>query len=185
MNITHHIVDTSTVHVVDGALAAAELQRTHALCRMLPFTRVRYGYRADSSVPLSFDYQWIHPVAQDERALLPLTTLQSLVSDLVGEQWSPGRVHINCITPGERRHKHIDGAKGKVLVAVCFANSEWKDEWSGDLVFFEGDHEVARIRPMPGRVVVFDGSLVHRGGVPVSDCPEVRYAIAHKFLGAA
>jgi hypothetical protein len=152
---------------------------------MLPFTRIRYGFRPNPETPLAYDHQWVHLVAEDERPMLPLHTMADLVQQVAGPEWTAGRVHINCITPGERRHKHIDGARDQVLVAVCFANTEWDEAWAGDLVFFEADNEVLRISPSPGRIVVFDGSLIHRGGVPVGDCPEVRYAIAHKFIKTA
>jgi hypothetical protein len=185
MNTTQHIVEGLPVYVVDGAVEPAALSRSHALCRMLPFTRIRYGFRANPEEPLGFDYQWIHPVAEDERAMLPLDTMATLVQELAGDTWAPGRVHINCITPGERRHQHIDGARDRVLVAVCFANASWDEAWAGDLVFFDDGVEVLRVSPAPGRIIIFDGSLVHRGGVPIDDCPEVRYAIAHKFLKAA
>ena len=185
MDTTKHIVEGLPVYVVDGAVETASLNRAHTLCRMLPFTRIRYGFRASPDAPMGFDYQWVHPVADDERAMLPLDIMSTLVRDLAGDAWSAGRVHINCITPGERRHQHIDGDRDRVLVAVCFANSSWESAWSGDLVFFDGDEEVLRVAPAPGRIVIFDGSLVHQGGVPIDDCPEVRYAIAHKFLKVA
>jgi hypothetical protein len=183
--IERHMADGRAVHVLDEAVSDADLLRAHTMCRMLPFTRIRYGYHAAAADDLAFDYQWVHPVADDERALLPLVTMAEAAARCIDGDVQPGRVHINCITPGERRHRHIDGARDRVYVAVLFANRAWDASWAGDLTFFADGQEALRIAPRPGRIVVFDGSIVHLGGVPTLDCPEVRYAIAHKFLRAA
>ena len=169
------------LHIVDDALEASEVKRVEAFCRALPFHRVRYGYRAAAEQPLGFGHQWIHGVAPDERPFLPVATVERLVRRLVGDV-KPGRVHLNCVQPGDPRYPHVDDTTGRVLVAVYFANARWEERWAGELTFFEDGEPLYAIRPKPGRVLVFDGNVLHRGGVPSSDCPDVRYALACKFL---
>jgi len=184
MNVRTLPLAGDVLHIVDDAVPTADVRRFEAFCRALPFNRVCYGYRATAEQELSFGHQWIHGVAPDERRFLPIDTVEGLVGQLLGEV-KPGRVHLNCVQPGDPRYPHVDDTTGRVIVAVYFANAEWRTEWAGELTFYEDGEPVYAIRPKPGRILVFDGNVLHRGGVPSADCPEVRYALACKFLRAA
>lgn len=183
----HRILDVGTqqVHVFDDVLVGPARTRVDGFCRLLPFTRIRYGFRDAADADLRHGHQWVHPVAPDERPFLPLEKLHRLAEQATGEPLEVGRVHVNCIQPGDDRYPHIDDSTGRVVVAVYFANDDWQSDWMGELTFFDGDEAAQVVAPRPGRVVVFDGTLLHRGGVPLPGCPDVRYAIAHKFLRAA
>lgn len=178
-------VGSQSVHVFDDVLVGPARARVDGFCRLLPFTRIRYGFRDAAAAELRHGHQWVHPVAPDERAFLPLDALHRLAEQAMGERLDAGRVHVNCIQPGDDRYPHIDDSTGRVVVAVYFANDAWQPDWMGELTFFHDGEAALAVAPRPGRVVVFDGTLLHRGGVPLSGCPDVRYAIAHKFLRAA
>lgn len=184
---THQIirVGQDDVHVFDDVVPTNEQQRIDSFCRMLPFTRIRYAYRDSAESEFRHDHQWVHPVSQDESPFLPIRQLHELAEEATAASLTPGRVHINCIQPGDPRHPHIDDTTGRVVVAVYFANAEWQNDWMGELTFFDDDGTAQVISPRPRRAIVFNGTLLHRGGVPVTGCPEVRYAIAHKFLREA
>jgi hypothetical protein len=65
---------------------------------------------------------------------------------------------------------------------VYFANSRWESDWSGELHFYGDDPDLSvAIQPRPGRMVIFDGLLPHRAGVPSKLCLDPRITVALKF----
>ena len=55
-------------------------------------------------------------------------------------------------------------------------------EWGGETLFFNSimDAEVA-VSPRPGRLVVFDGAIIHVGRPPNRVCYAPRYTLAFKL----
>jgi hypothetical protein len=53
------------------------------------------------------------------------------------------------------------------VTAVIFLNSEWRQEWAGELVFFDRKADaVACVSPKPGRLVLSPCEVNHRSGIP-------------------
>lgn len=90
------------------------------------------------------------------------------------------RVYANFNLFGDYQFAHTDG---DVWTALVFVNAAWGDDWGGEfLLYEEGPQAVAYAIPVrPGRVVVFDGRLTHRGGVPSKYCVDPRITLAIKF----
>lgn len=90
------------------------------------------------------------------------------------------RVYANFNLFGDQQFAHPDG---DCWTALLFVNSVWGDDWGGELLLYEdGPGSVAwAIPPQPGRLVVFDGNVVHRGGVPTKFCLDARITLAVKF----
>ncbi len=180
---TTHIGDLKVV-IVDDAVDAPAQARAHALACSLPFHRIRYGYRSAPGATPRHDHMWAHLVTDDERAQLPLAPLHEAVAEHFGAL-VPRRTHINCIQAGERRHPHIDAPHADLVVGVAVLNERWERDWHGELSFYDGDDIALTVAPRPGRLVLFHGRLLHRGGVPIPGCPEVRYALVQKYTRAA
>lgn len=96
------------------------------------------------------------------------------------------RVYANFNLHGDYQFAHEDGDVWTVLV---FVNASWHEDWGGELLLYDGtfasptDRGFAyAISPRPGRMVIFDGRIKHRGGVPSKFCVEPRISFAMKFL---
>lgn len=96
----------------------------------------------------------------------------SLVSD---------RAQVNYSNFGDVQHIHRD--TNAVITMVYFANAVWKSDWMGELMFYDhSEREVVHaVTPVPGRLVVFDSQLPHRGGVPSRTCLHPRVTVAVKL----
>ncbi|WP_369929833.1 hypothetical protein [Xanthomonas sp. NCPPB 2632] len=57
------------------------------------------------------------------------------------------------------------------LVALVYTNAEWKDGWAGETVFYDAARECISVRPRPGRLLLFDGSIVRASRAPARECP--------------
>ena len=111
------------------------------------------------------------PFFEDVIALVSQITTPRLVLD---------RIYVNFNVYGEVHHAHVDAPDG--ATALFCANLEWEPEWQGETVFYDGAEPSHVVAPRPGRLIVFDGSLRHRGSPPARDCFEPRINIAFKFL---
>lgn len=89
------------------------------------------------------------------------------------------RVHLNDHPFGDLQGAHTDLSPG--ITAIFYVNSEWPDEWEGETLFYAGGEAVAAVAPRPGRVAIFGGDIVHRGGTPSRLCRRSRQTIAFKF----
>lgn len=94
------------------------------------------------------------------------------------------RVHANSHLFGDHQNPHTDIDPG--VTALYFANPEWQADWQGETIFYDQAGEPRGIvAPVPGRLVVFDGGIQHRGGVPSRTCFGARLSVAFKFSSAA
>lgn len=81
-------------------------------------------------------------------------------------------VYVTQSKFGENSLIHKDGNKGKTateigLTAVIFINDKWKEEWGGELTFFDKTKDaVFCVAPKPGRIVISPSDCWHRSGIP-------------------
>ena len=55
---------------------------------------------------------------------------------------------------------HVDMPDSHLVCLYYINNSD------GDTTFFNGENEIKKISPKKGRIVLFDGSIKHSGGIP-------------------
>jgi SM-20-related protein len=91
------------------------------------------------------------------------------------------RAYCNRLRYGDVCLAHNDSHPPS-LTTLYYANDRWPDEWGGETLFFgkTGDARLA-VAPRPGRLVLFDGRLQHRGGPPSRVCNEGRLTVAVKY----
>ena len=80
---------------------------------------------------------------------------------------------------GEIVTPHCDIPVG--VTALYFVNSEWRDEWDGETLFYAHGEAVSAVAMRPGRVVIFPGNMLHRAGVASRRCTVARRTLAYKF----
>lgn len=90
------------------------------------------------------------------------------------------RIYVNFNLHGEIHLPHVDSTRGG-YTALYIANREWDLTWQGETLFYDGDEAVFAVTPKPGRLIIFDGTIRHRGSAPSRDCYEPRINIAFKF----
>lgn len=167
------------VFVVDGVLPEPERGRAYEYLKSLDY-RFNLGDRSDTRYLLHWSRGF------DDAELDSNLVLQSLLAAAHRFAKARGlkfarieRVYSNLTLYGDVQLVHDDG---DIWTALYFANSAWEPDWGGELHLYgdELDLSVA-IQPRPGRLVVFDGLLKHRAGVPSKLCLEPRITVALKF----
>ena len=90
------------------------------------------------------------------------------------------RVHCNNHLFEDLQNAHTDLVPG--ITSLYFANYEWNDDWHGETLLYGSSGEpIYAVAPKPGRLLMFAGDIVHRGGVPSRACFEPRLSVAFKF----
>ncbi len=100
-----------------------------------------------------------------------------------GYEYRVTRAYCNYAQHGDMLFTHVDcppDARG--LTALWFIAKEWHVDWGGETLFFNnaGDAEFV-VSPRPGRLVVFDGAILHVGRPPNRICFAPRYSFAFKL----
>ncbi len=97
-----------------------------------------------------------------------------------GESTRVDDAYANFTLFGDAQFAHRDGP---VWTALYFTNEEWKPDWAGEfLAYTEGIVGMSlAIAPRPGRLLIFDGNILHRGGAPSKYCLVPRITLAYKL----
>jgi hypothetical protein len=163
-------------HVVDPG-AADEL---HAW-----FRRIGYHFADADREDTGFVRHLVHYFEEEEWAggtyvSLLVEAARSTLSTLELPFSKLERVYANFNLFGDQQFAHADG---DCWTALVFINATWGEDWGGELMLYEGGPGSLAwaIPPRPGRMVVFDGTVLHRGGVPTKFCLDGRITLAIKF----
>lgn len=127
----------------------------------------------------NYSVRWKRECTEDATELGVLASTIALMTNGEREPLSLNRIYVNVNCPGEVHFPHVDGSG--VVTALYYANMSWKDSNDGETIFFESGEPVLAIKPRPGRLVIFDGEILHRGSPPSWRAKEPRFTVAFKF----
>jgi SM-20-related protein len=172
-------IDGRAVHVYDGHLRdVSEYVRA--------FANAAYT-RSEVARPDTGDYRhWATEIRLEGLVRQPLYEItRRAVAGLTSPGWAyrPYRAYTNVATYGDMLFTHTDCLPEQHdLTALWYLCDSWDREWGGETVFYDAAEEIAlALRPVPGRLVVFDGAITHAGRPPSRICYAARYTLAVKF----
>jgi hypothetical protein len=148
---------------------------------LFEFLRSR-SYKLDDidSAATAYSRHWKHEFAV-EKSPPPRATVVALVHSFFGRTQALRRCHSNFTLYGELQFPHTDSPDG--ITAVYYANAAWRANWMGETIFCDDAGEpLYTVAPRPGRIVIFQGSILHRAGMSTRECFEPRITLAFKFL---
>ncbi|MBU3577599.1 DUF6817 domain-containing protein [Polynucleobacter sp. UK-Kesae-W10] len=90
------------------------------------------------------------------------------------------RCYANAHTHGVEGYPHTDSIRKDDLTLVCYLNREWKREWGGETVIFEGDNISMAQLPKFNRGILFHGADWHCARGVSRICPELRQTLMFK-----
>lgn len=93
------------------------------------------------------------------------------------------RCYCNYAAYGDMLFTHTDCPPEEIhLTALWYIAPEWNMEWGGETIFFNSQQDAeAVVSPRPGRLVMFDGRLMHVGRPSNRICFAPRYTLAMKI----
>lgn len=174
------LIEGREIRVYDGLL---EKHAIYALTDMLDkgaFTRTEHARDDTAAVR-----HWVLNIPLDVSTRMPVyaPTIEAVRGFPEGNSYRAYRCYCNHAAHGDMLYTHTDARGGeKGLTALWYIAPEWDIEWGGETLFFtsQGDAE-AVVSPRPGRLVVFDGAIIHAGRPPSRTCYAPRYTLAFKL----
>jgi hypothetical protein len=174
------LVDGREIRVYDGLLAVPDI---YALTRMFDdgaFTRTEMAKPETAAVR-----HWALNIPLDVGTKLPVfAPMLTAVHDIAGGRpYRAYRCYCNHSSYGDMLFTHTDCKPDqKDLTALWYIAPDWDVEWGGETVFFNSAKDAeAVVSPKPGRLVIFDGSILHAGRPPNRSCYAPRYTLAYKL----
>jgi len=170
------------VYVLDDVLVARVRSDVYSQMRDLP-----YRFADVDSDRTAFARHLVHDIDDAERMRLPFVdAIHEMARRFLerrGHEAGPlERVYANFNLFGDYQFRHYDG---RVWSVLTFLNDEWSSDWAGELLYYDEHNPRAPvwgIVPEPGRTVIFDGLILHRGGVPSKYHGGPRISLAIKLV---
>ncbi len=173
-------IEGREIRVYDDLLS---MQVIYALTDMLDkgeFTRSEWARDDTKSVR-----HWALNLSVEMATRLPVyeQTLRAIEDFDPSSAYRIYRSYCNHSSYGDMLFTHTDSRPGeKGLTALWYIAPIWDFEWGGETLFFNSSNDAeAVVSPKPGRLVIFDGSIVHAGRPPTRICHAPRYTLAYKF----
>lgn len=94
-----------------------------------------------------------------------------LINNVVKQQYKLNLIQINGQSLGQNGTVHVDTSfnTGERTLMV-FINFKWQEKWGGKFQLLEEYNDNAKILKsieyIPGRIILFDGNIPHRGLAP-------------------
>ncbi len=84
---------------------------------------------------------------------------------------------------GDATFPHTDG-DNSLVTALLYCNENWNADWGGETVFFYRSLDAAlAISVQPSRLILFEGKIPHRTGVPQKNFLGSRIGLQVRFTG--
>jgi SM-20-related protein len=173
----HETISGLELFVLDNLFLQPDIEGLARFCRALPSTM-----NWTDSDEAGYAPHWGSelPVAMCEGKPILKECISIARTLLAGPDLPLHQVHVNTHLYGDFQTPHEDLTGG--VTAIYFAHPVWKENWMGETIFYDANREaVVAVAPKPGRLVVFQADLLHRGGVPSRECFEPRLSVAFKF----
>ena len=173
-------IEGKRIAVYDRLLPAAALSGLYGVVSRAGYTR------SEIARPDTAEYKhWATEISVPALASMPFTapTLRALQDFTGGVGYRPYRSYVNVAHYGDALFSHVDCLPGAgEITALWYVCEQWDHEWGGETVFFDSSNDArALVTPRPGRLVLFDGDLLHVGRPPNRNCYRPRYTLAIKF----
>lgn len=91
------------------------------------------------------------------------------------------RCYANSHTYGVEGYPHTDSKRDQDSTVVIYLNENWKREWAGETVIFNGDTIEHAELPKYNNALVFKGNKPHVARGVTRICPEQRITLMFKF----
>jgi hypothetical protein len=175
-----HLVDGREVRIYDGLLSSQDILVLTTMFDDGAFTRSESARPGTEAVR-----HWVLNIPLDIGTKLPVhAPMMEAMRDISpSAAYRSYRCYCNHSSYGDMLFTHTDSQPGaREFTALWYIAPAWDVEWGGETVLFnkERDAEVA-VTPKPGRLLIFDGSILHAGRPPNRTCFAPRYTLAYKL----
>ena len=173
-----YLIEGRAVLVFDKVLTAQSLRNLNEELNFSRYQRNRYATdRAYMEFQCVLSKKFLGKYGLDEKIFSLLKTY------FPNFRLKPERISAKANLFGDATFPHRDS--GNTLVtALLYCNEHWNADWGGETVFFYRSLDAAlAISVQPSRLVLFEGKIPHKTGVPQKNFLGSRIGLQVRFLG--
>ena len=145
-----------------------------------------YGWRSNSGMGYA---HWNHDIAKAGTA--NGLDVESRISGAVADAWNfikatylkdhiLIRCYANSHTYGVEGYPHTDSRRDQDTTVVIYMNKDWRREWGGETLVYDGSNIESATVPQFNRAVIFNGNKWHCARGVTRICPDQRKTIMFK-----
>ena len=178
-NIETFFIEDNKLLIFDGLFSEEEIKHNFALVSLANFSFL-HSSRDDTTAYR----EWAAPFSADDFSTHPLHNIFLNTAEQHSQLKNRICYDVFCSasTFGDMSFIHSDSTEEDTISVLYYCNHQWNSEWGGETIFYDSNNEARiAISVKPGRIVVFNGSLRHRAGVPNRICPEVRLTLSTRY----
>jgi hypothetical protein len=180
MNVKHQQFSVSgkKIHVFDNVFTFAQTQTNYMF-----LTNSLYKITGGAGVELEDRYHHAMQSMFSDEDLNNFGILKKLPSQAASilKGHTPIRSYSLLVNFTQKPHFHIDTEFSYTL--LYYANPTWNPDWGGETVFANDDMDEVGYCSMykPGRIVIFESSILHKPNTSVVGTPEFRSTFVVNF----
>jgi hypothetical protein len=91
------------------------------------------------------------------------------------------RCYVNAHTFGVEGYPHVDSTRADDKTMVMYMNKDWRREWGGETIVYDGNRIAHAELPAYNRGIVFYGNQTHQARAVTRICPDARMTLMFKF----
>ncbi|KXH83270.1 FlmC family 2OG-Fe(II) oxygenase [Chryseobacterium kwangjuense] len=180
MKLRQEVIDSKNVYIIDDILTENEVNSFHKFASSLSYARTEKSIQVDQFPKYVVNFE---PEKFENTTFLGKKSkelLEQFVED--SENYKVFRAYINLSLYGDVEFPHRDCPQGRGDITILYyVNEYWEKNYEGETIFYsEGDSQFC-VLPKPGRFIVFNGDVEHKGGLPSRICKIPRYTLAIKY----
>jgi SM-20-related protein len=119
-------------------------------------------------------------ISVEDELPIDISKLWTKIKQQYLPEYTVVRAYSNSYTYGTEGYLHTDSSIDDDRTVLVYLNTEWKRDWAGETVFFDGDDIVKSCLPKFGRIVVFPSSMEHVARAVSRACTTDRQIFAFK-----
>jgi SM-20-related protein len=178
------IDDERKIIVVDDAFSFAELSGLYTETVNCKYTI----YNSSDCEIQNLDSKRLGCPLEIDSPILKMIFTETVTNFLQEEvsqsKYYASRAYINLGIHSDPHKIHVDDfSSGSGKTVLIYLNRNWDRDWGGETLFYDDNREeIKYISPfIPGRIIVFDGSIPHSAKPQHFNAPPYRFTLALKF----
>jgi hypothetical protein len=176
-----HYIDKKPIKVIDNIFLSHERIKILSFIENSQFNIIRqpsgYSFLKTEQPTLKSDY------TIDETVESGIFDNKFLVKYINHNNFRVQKTYVNLCTASDIYLYHTDTATVGSMTVIYYANLEWKPHWEGETQFssdmIDSDYCASFI---PGRMVIFDGTIPHKSTQPSYSAEQYRYVYVIKLV---
>jgi len=171
------------VNPIENILPVELISRIEATIRS---SQWKYGWRSNEDMGYA---HWNHDfggVKNDNTS-----DISGKLTGAIKDAWTylesnyfPGATLIRCYTNahtfGVEGYPHTDSSRDRDVTLVIYMNREWKREWGGETIIYDGNNIAYAELPKFNKGLVFPGNKWHTARGLTRICPALRITLMYK-----